>query len=132
MSDKYSIIECGQPADLEKYKSCFDNNNDSKQYENLEWMHFQNPVKKCYVDFAIENTSEEVGGLYAVFPVKFKCFSELLLGAQSIDTLVDKHHRKQGLFKKLAKSLYQRCEEEGLKFVYGFPMLILLLLFLID
>ena len=107
--------------DLKTYKACFDNNDDPKSLEHLEWMHFKNPLNKRYVDFAIHKENKDIGGLYAVFPVSFKHNQLTIVGAQSIDTLVDKNHRKKGLFKKLAKSLYQRCSEDAVKFVYGFP-----------
>lgn len=41
--------------------------------------------------------------------------------AQSLDTLTDSRHRGQGLFPKLAASVYGRAQADGLSFVYGFP-----------
>lgn len=121
MKNEYITTSCKDIEDLQTYKACFDNNDDPKSLLRLEWMHFKNPVEECYVDFAVHEESKKIGGLYAVFPVRFKYFKDTIIGSQSIDTLVDKHHRRKGLFKKLAASLYERCKNNGVQFVYGFP-----------
>lgn len=121
MKHEYSTTACQNENDLKNYKVCFDNNDDPKSLARLEWMHFQNPVNECYIDFAIHNESKAIGGLYAVFPARFKYFQKVIIGSQSIDTLVDKDHRRKGLFKKMAASLYDRCKNKGVQFVYGFP-----------
>lgn len=41
--------------------------------------------------------------------------------AQSCDSMTHKEHSGKGLFLNLAKKSYQKLEESGIKFVYGFP-----------
>ena len=55
--------------------------------------------------------------------VKHKCKlgEGISLGAQSIDTLTDKNYRGKGMFTGLARDLYLKEKNEGVKFVYGFP-----------
>lgn len=65
--------------------------------------------------------SEELAGMYAVVPARFKIGGSFLLSYQSLDTIVDQDYRGQKLFQKTALTLYTNLENEGECLVYGFP-----------
>lgn len=121
MNEEYLLKVFESEDDLKLYKDCFDNNDDKKRIESINWLHINNVCQKAYVDFAIHKKSKQVGGIYAVFPGYFKLYNKVVEGCQSIDTLVDTAHRRKGLFTSLARSLYARCNKSGVQFVYGFP-----------
>lgn len=58
---------------------------------------------------------------YGVIPCRFKIRGEVLLAAQSADTMTHPDHRKRGLFIQLAKLTYDLARQEGIQFIFGFP-----------
>jgi hypothetical protein len=71
-----------------------------------------------YLAFA---PSGSVAAYYGVFPVRVRSHGEILLAAQSGDTMTDPEHQKRGLFIKLAKLTYALARNEGVRFIFGFP-----------
>jgi GNAT superfamily N-acetyltransferase len=106
---------------LPYFESCFANNGSPKDTNKVRWQFLNNPSKKQFVDMAFDAKANKTAAVYAIFPVKFKLQDESLLGAQSLDTMTDKNYRGQGLFIKLANSVYERAKSEDIKLVYGFP-----------
>src|SRR5690554_3361638 len=89
---------------LPYFISCFRNNGSPKEKAQVKWQYLENPVKKQFVDIAIDSKSDIVAAIYAIFPVKFKLGNDIYIGSQSLDTMTDKNFRGQGLFIKLANS----------------------------
>jgi hypothetical protein len=106
---------------LTLYEQIFENNNDPKIKQRLEWMHENNPAKKKYFSIYLDEKANRPAALYAVFPVIFKSFTDKINAVQSIDTITDINYRGMGLFKKLALDCYKNASEDGVNFVYGFP-----------
>lgn len=109
--------------DLALLKACFDSNASPRSLPAFRWQYFDNPAERLFVDFSADRSSaeERIAAVYAVLPVWAKVFGRRVLAAQSLDTMTDAAYRGRGLFVKLADSVYQRCERDGLAFVYGFP-----------
>lgn len=105
---------------INHYKKCFDDNNSPKDLELLKWQFFENGNKN-YVDIEYDYEREKTAAIYATFSVPFKINGEVYIGSQSLDTITDVDYRGKGLFIKLAKSVYQKAQNEGLALVYGFP-----------
>jgi hypothetical protein len=58
---------------------------------------------------------------YAVIPCFIKADGNIILSAQSADTMTHPDYRNQGLFIELALHTFQLCEECGIKLIFGFP-----------
>jgi hypothetical protein len=58
---------------------------------------------------------------YAVIPCFLKIDDEIVLVAQSADTMTHPEYRTKGLFVELAMITYQLCENSGIRLVFGFP-----------
>jgi len=58
---------------------------------------------------------------YAVIPCFLKFEDEIVLAAQSADTMTHPEYRNKGLFVELAMITYQLCENSGIRLVFGFP-----------
>jgi GNAT superfamily N-acetyltransferase len=109
-------------VDLARFASCFEANGDPKDPRVLRWQYAENPVGRVYTDLAVDPAHEDrVGAIYATFPVEMQIGSHRVVGVQSLDTLTDGNYRGQGLFTRLAASVYDRCQEDGVALVYGFP-----------
>lgn len=109
-------------TDMERFRQCFEDNGSPRTMERLSWQYARNPTGKIYVDFAIDPAQPElIAGIYAVQPARMRVGATLRLGVQSVDTLVDARYRGQGLFVKMARAVYARCERENVALVYGFP-----------
>ncbi|RZK10129.1 MAG: GNAT family N-acetyltransferase [Flavobacterium sp.] len=63
----------------------------------------------------------EPAAYYGVFPVKITVNNNVLLVAQSGDTMTHQHHQKKGLFTWLAKKTFATCKEKGIALIFGIP-----------
>ena len=109
--------------DLLKLKVCFDASFSKREISHFEWLYFNNPIKRSFVQVATDiiDGKEIIGASYTVIPLFFKMGDKTVMGVQSLDTVTDKPYRKKGLFLKLANAVYENCALEGVSFVYGFP-----------
>lgn len=58
---------------------------------------------------------------YAVIPCFVQYENEIILAAQSADTMTHPEYRGKGLFIILAKKCYELCKKNNISFVFGFP-----------
>ena len=58
---------------------------------------------------------------YAVIPCFIKSAGDIILAAQSADTMTHPAHRNRGLFVELALTTFQLCREVGIQLLFGFP-----------
>lgn len=65
--------------------------------------------------------TNQAAAFYGVFPCLVKFEEQLVLAAQSGDTMTHPAHQGKGLFVKLALMTYDYIKENGVKFVFGFP-----------
>lgn len=70
---------------------------------------------------AIHRQTKTPAAYYGVFPVKLLWQGQILLAAQSGDTMTHEHHRKKGLFIWLAKMTFEKCRQKGIALVFGLP-----------
>lgn len=70
---------------------------------------------------AIDTKSGIAAAYYGVFPVQIKTGDNVLLVAQSGDTMTHSDHRMKGLFVKLATLTYEVCKTKNIQFVFGQP-----------
>ena len=106
---------------LKMYKKCFDENGSPKKIENIKWQFIQNPEENSFVDIAYDEEMNKTAAIYATSCVKFKINEGTSFGTQSLDTITDVEYRGQGLFIKLAKSVYEKAKNDNVALVYGFP-----------
>lgn len=109
--------------DLKLFKECFDRNGSPRDIASVRWQYFENPVGKIYVDYAVceDNGATRLAGIYASSPVVFRCGEHRITAVQSMDTLTDQDFRGMGLFTRMAQSVFDRCVEDGVGLIYGFP-----------
>jgi hypothetical protein len=72
---------------------------------------------------AYHKSTKEVAAFYGVYPCKLISNGIEVLCAQSGDTLTHPNHRRKGLFEQLFALTKRKCEEKGIKFLFGFPNL---------
>lgn len=112
-------------TDLALFKECFEKNGTERYTAEIQWQYFNNPVGKLYVDYAVSQTDDDNGsqlaGIYASSPVVFKCGTHRVTAVQSMDTLIDEDFRGMGLFTSMAQSVFDRCADDKIGFIYGFP-----------
>lgn len=60
-------------------------------------------------------------GQYALWPTRLRLGNEVVLGAQSLDTMTHPDYRGQGMFTVLAEECMRRAAERGIEALYGFP-----------
>lgn len=70
---------------------------------------------------AYHSLTNEAAAFYGVFPCFVKYKDQIILAAQSGDTMTHPAHQGKGLFIKLALMTYDYVKSNGVKFVFGFP-----------
>ncbi|PCI48049.1 MAG: hypothetical protein COB49_06410, partial [Alphaproteobacteria bacterium] len=58
---------------------------------------------------------------YGLIPCQFRIEKHVILGAQSVDTMVDPDYQGQGLFTVLANKAIEAAYNKNIKFLIGFP-----------
>lgn len=123
-NDIYSAHRLGNAQeDLERYAALFAKNDDPRDDQVLTWRFQNNPNSEATWIYLANDTSKagEEAALYAVSGLRAFINSEVVDCAQSLDTLTDSQHRRQGLFPWLARETYSDLKAGGHAFVYGFP-----------
>ena len=88
--------------------------------------HFQRKYDTRYtgienIAFLAYDATGKPVAFYGVIPCFIQCAGQIVLAAQSADTMTHPHHRNKGLFMKLARLTFNLCSEVGIKVVFGFP-----------
>jgi hypothetical protein len=60
-------------------------------------------------------------GFYGVIPCFVQYENEIILAAQSADTMTHPEHRYKSLFSELSKMCFDLCKENGINLIFGFP-----------
>lgn len=107
-------------SNIDLYKECFDSNDSPKELKVIEWQFLRNDIKS-YVNILVDNEAKRTAAIYATCSLKFKFGGEIIVGAQSLDTITDLNYRGKGFFIKLANRVYETAKDGGVKLVYGFP-----------
>lgn len=108
-------------GDYARLARCFASEDMPRLDALVEWQYGAPFSDEPAVEFGVEPDTGDAGAIYATFPVPFSVGGDRVMGAQSLDTITGTAYRGQGLFKRLARVVYDRCEKEGIRLVYGFP-----------
>jgi hypothetical protein len=74
-----------------------------------------------YVGYIAFNEQQNPIAFYGVIPCMIRYVDQLLLAAQSADTMTHPKYQFKGLFVQLANLTFDLCQEEGISVVFGFP-----------
>ncbi len=58
---------------------------------------------------------------YGVIPCFMQFENEVILAAQSADTMTDPQHRYKGMFVELSNMTFDLCRQLGIRLIFGFP-----------
>lgn len=83
------------------------------------WKFFEAPSGPIIGVVATEGS--RIVGFYALLPSPLRTGAEVILGAQSLDTMTHPGFRGQGMFVSLAQACIDRAIEQGVEALYGFP-----------
>jgi hypothetical protein len=75
----------------------------------------------AYMGFFAYNDKHEPMAYYGVIPCFIRYEDQLLLAAQSADTMTHPKYRFKGLFIQLANLTFDLCKQKGISVVFGFP-----------
>lgn len=95
--------------------------NDIAQRLFIEHEYFKNPSGNALIDLAWDEEKKVIAGQYVVLPMRFKVGKEQIGCVLSLNTLTREAYRGQGIFTKLAESVYARAKETDKGFCYGMP-----------
>jgi hypothetical protein len=74
-----------------------------------------------YTGFIAYNSQRQPIAFYAVIPCFIKCGDQIILAAQSADTMTHPDHRIKGLFVELSLTTFQLCRDLNIQLLFGFP-----------
>lgn len=104
---------------ITRLQELFMKNGWERSREELEWQFLNNPLSETWINGA--ESSGSLAAIYAALPNRFQVFEKESVCLQSLDTLTDEDFRGQGLFVKLARTLFEEAQSRDLGFIYGFP-----------
>jgi hypothetical protein len=73
------------------------------------------------VGFIAYNRANQPVAYYGVIPCFIQHGSEVMLAAQSADTMTHPKHRYKGMFVELSNMAFDLCREVGIRLIFGFP-----------
>jgi len=85
----------------------------------FKWRYLDNPLQEILMSFEMDG--EKLIGNYSASPCMLGYNGKEFKSALSMTTMTDPDYTKKGIFKKLAKELYEKLMVENYKFVWGFP-----------
>jgi len=88
--------------------------------EYWKWQFKGYPFGDSIIELAQDN--DKVIGQTTILPTVINYKGYERLGGYSIDTMVDKDYRRQGIFVNLANRNYERAMAKNITFRYGFPI----------
>jgi hypothetical protein len=74
-----------------------------------------------FIGYIAYDTADEPAAYYGVLPCLVRYGTEIILSAQSGDTMTHPRHRKQGLFVELSRMTFELCRSAGIRFIFGLP-----------
>lgn len=83
------------------------------------WKFDHNPAGPPIV--AVAEDGDLIVGQYALWPMRLRLGTEVVLGAQSLDTMTHPRYRGQGMFTRLAKEAMQSALDRDVEVLIGFP-----------
>lgn len=102
-------------------KENYGDENDITDPEYLRWQYELNPAGPALIKIARNPETDELAGQYVVAPARFSAGSEVVRATLSLNTLTRAQYRGQGIFTKLAESVYSECVRQEFAFTYGMP-----------
>lgn len=109
-----------RPEDAEGLKALFREVFGHDRAEgHYEWKFGDNPAGPPIVSVAQDG--DRIVGQYALWPMKLRLGPEVILGAQSLDTMTHPSYRGQGMFTRLAKEAMQSAADHDVEVLVGFP-----------
>src|SRR5882672_9602253 len=74
-----------------------------------------------YLGYIAYNKENIAVAYYGVMPCFIQYNNEIILAAQSGDTMTHPGFRYKGMFVELSKITFELCREVGIRFIFGFP-----------
>ncbi len=74
-----------------------------------------------FIGFIAFTPQSMAAAYYGVIPCHCWVEGKTILAAQSADTMTHPHHRRKGLFEKLAKKTYMLATAQQVRLIFGFP-----------
>lgn len=99
------------------YRNCFNITLTQKEY----YRKYYNDHKFRTIGYFAIDSNGKTGGFYGVFKDNLTYQNKSYMVAQSGDTMTHPAHQKKGLFLMLAKATYNKCIEDGIALIFGFP-----------
>jgi hypothetical protein len=76
---------------------------------------------KSYIGYVAYNIENIPVAYYGVMPCFIQYNNQIILSAQSGDTMTHPLFRYKGMFVELSKITFDLCKTEGIQFIFGFP-----------
>lgn len=88
--------------------------------EEWRWKYADNPYALPVATLAF-SPEQALIAQYTMIPVKLNVMGKPVCAGQSVDTMVHRAHRREGLFERTANHCYERFAKQGGQLVFGFP-----------
>ena len=94
---------------------------ENRNEEKFKWEFFSAPAGKAIYIIAKDADTQKIIGSQCAIPIELITDKgEIILTGKSEDTLVDPDYRGLQVFEKMYALLFEKCRENGIKYLWGF------------
>ncbi|MEA4961865.1 GNAT family N-acetyltransferase [Lutispora sp.] len=98
------------------FKEVFGKSIDLKHFK---WKNEENPQGKSIIKLAVKD--DKILGLSCIWRFRVSFLGESIQAGQSVDAMVDKDHRKMGIFENMAMAAVDDMRKEDMQLRFNFP-----------
>ncbi|MFQ6103793.1 MAG: GNAT family N-acetyltransferase [Candidatus Glassbacteria bacterium] len=114
----YRRYQSGDEADIVRlFKEVYGH---KRSIEHWKWKFKDNVMRKTLIWLAEDERGHLVAH-YAICPVPVQLGETVVMGAQSLDTMVAKDYQRRRLMVTLARKCYDDARDAGIDIIYGYP-----------
>jgi len=116
------ILDVAKDMDMDllvRARQTFFPESDQAALRYVDWSYRNNPAGPVYACLILEG--ETVAGQYVNIPISVILHGKTQKASYSLDTFVHPDYRRQGIFVRLAETLFRHIADEGCLFTIGMP-----------
>lgn len=92
-----------------------------RSMEHWQWQFQKNPHSAPFIVVARRNSDDELVGSHIAMPVCLNVKGQKVLAGHSLDLVVHRDYRRQGIFEVTGRECFEWCAANGVRALFAFP-----------
>ena len=94
-----------------------------RSMQHWQWQFLENPHSEPFIIVARRKSDDELVGSHILMPVCLNVRGQKVLAGHSLDLVVHRDFRRQGIFGVTASECFEWCATQGVRALFAFPNL---------